>query len=568
MRAEVPWRLLFAHLRRSWFRTALTAAGVALAIFLLVLLRTVVTELQSGVKYAARSRLIVSSAVSLFVNLPVRMERELRNVPGVREVTHWTWFGGVYIDEKNMFARFAVDAPSLRRVYGDLSPKEEIRLSTAEWEAFEEDRTGCIVGRALLSRFQDAEGKPIFSLGSVIPIQGDIYPGEYRFTVRGIYESLNPNFDEQTMFFHWSYVDETTGRRGEVSTFTLLLKDPEQAPEVARAVDDMFRSSATRTRTLTEQAFNLQFQGMWGNIPVFLSFIGGAVLFAAFMVTLNTLLLNARERIGEVAVLKTLGFPDGSVGAMNLVEALVLCVFGGGLGTGLAWFLFNVSPVGRGMDYFVPDAAEEVGPNQHDYDLLKTIYGHVDSTTSVSSPAASNAAVFAPSEWGQLMKSSRGGRLQVFERDFRNGEAPGGLDYGGYLTRLRIGAAGRVEREPLSDAAGEFPQHDWRRTTRRHRYSYLAARRDESVAPNAVVRCDLETGQERSHVLPLGQAVSEPIFVPRTSDAREDEGWLLAVAYDPGEHRSRLLVLDASEREGLKRSAGILREALHSLSLV
>jgi putative ABC transport system permease protein len=210
------------------------------------------------------------------------------------------------------------------------------------------------VGRALEDRYRDAEGKSLFSVGSVIPMQGDIYPGDYRLTVRGVYESLNPNFDEQTMFFHWSHVDEMCGRPGEVSTFTLLLKDPASAPEVAQTVDDMFRNSGTRTRTLTEQAFNLQFQGMWGNIPVFLSFIGGAVLFAAFMVTLNTLLLNARERIGEVAVLKTLGFPDASVGALNLIEALALCLLGGAAGTGVAAFLFNVTSFGKTMDSFVP----------------------------------------------------------------------------------------------------------------------------------------------------------------------------------------------------------------------
>jgi putative ABC transport system permease protein len=350
----IPWMLLPAHVRKAPLRAMLTVGSVAIALFLYCMLRTVITSIERTVTEGNSSRLIVQSSVSLFAHLPISMQKKLEPVPGVASVTHWTWFGGLYVEPKNFFARFTVDVPSMRRAYGDLAPKPDIRLSQGSWEEFEGDKTGCIVGRALLDRFKDAEGKPLFAVGNVIPLQGDIYPGEYRITVRGVYESMNPNFDEQTMFFHWSHVDEMCGRPGEVSTFTLLLDDPARAPEVAQAVDDMFRNSATRTRTLTEQAFNLQFQGMWGNIPLFLSFIGGAVLFAALMVTLNTLLLNARERIGEVAVLKTLGFPDASVGAMNLVEALVLCLLGGGLGTGIAYWAINHTPFGRGMDQFVP----------------------------------------------------------------------------------------------------------------------------------------------------------------------------------------------------------------------
>jgi putative ABC transport system permease protein len=346
--------LLPAHARRSLLRTLLTAGSVAVALFLYCSLRTVITSIDRTVTQGNSSRLIVQSAVSLFAHLPISMQGKLEPVAGVKGVTHWTWFGGLYIDERNFFARFMVDVPTMRRTYGDLSPKPDMKLVEGSWEEFEKDRTGCIVGRALFDRFRDAEGKSLFAVGDVVPVLGDIYPGDYRFTVRGIYESVNPNFDQQTMFFHWGYVDEVAGRPGEVSTFTLLLDDPDRAPEVAQTVDDMFRSSATRTQTLTEQAFNMQFKGMWGNIPVFLSFIGGAVLFAAFMVTLNTLLLNGRERITEVGVLKTLGFPGASIGAMNLVEALGLCGLGGAFGTGVALFLFNASPFGRIMDTFVP----------------------------------------------------------------------------------------------------------------------------------------------------------------------------------------------------------------------
>lgn len=330
----VPWRLLFAHLRRSWFRTTLTAGGVALAIFLLVLLRTVVTELEAGVKYAGRSRLIVSSAVSLFVELPEKLIVELRSMPGVRSVTHWTWFGGVYVDEKNMFARFGVDAPSMRRVYGDLSDKKEIVLSTPEWEAFEEDRKGCIVGAALARQYG-------FALGDRIPLKGNIWPGDYEFTVRGIYTRGSPQIDEASMFFHWKYMDETVGRRKRVSLFVLDVEPGTDAGLLTREIDERFASSENRTRTLTEAAFNQTFVSMWGNVPILLGMIGGAVLFAAFMIALNTMLLNARDRRSETGVLKALGFPDRAIFVVNASEGVAVCGIGGAAGAFGAWFLFD-----------------------------------------------------------------------------------------------------------------------------------------------------------------------------------------------------------------------------------
>jgi putative ABC transport system permease protein len=330
----VPWRLIAAHLRRSWFRSLLTAGGVALAIFLLVVLRTVITELQAGVKHAARSRLITSSAVSLFANLPAKLETEIRSIPGVREVTHWTWFGGVYVDESNMFARFAVDVPSLRRVYGDLASKEELLLEPAEWVAFEEDRRGCIVGAALARTYG-------FRVGDRVNLLGNIWPGDYEFTVRGIYRRGSPQIDEASMFFQWKYLDESVGRRGEVSLFVASVEDGYDAGAITREIDLRFESSPHRTRTLTEAAFNQQFISMWGNVPVLLGMIGGAVLFSAVMIALNTSILSARDRRLETGVLKALGFRDRAVLLLFVAEGLCVCGGGGALGTLAAKVIFD-----------------------------------------------------------------------------------------------------------------------------------------------------------------------------------------------------------------------------------
>jgi putative ABC transport system permease protein len=343
----MPWNVLLHQLRRAWFRVALTGGGVALAIFLMATLRTVNTSLEQTVKAAGGNRLIVSSAVSLFVFLPQKMERDLRAEDGVREVNHWTWFGGVYIDERNMFARFATDPLTLRRVYGDQTPgREDIVLPPDAWEAFAADRIGCIVGIDLAERYG-------WEVGDTIELEGNIFPGSFSFTIRGIYRRGTQQMDEQTMFFHWTYLDEASGRPGAVSTLTLDLEPGTDLAAVARSVDGRYASSDHRTRTMTEAAFNQMFVSMWGNVPLLLSTIGIAVLFAAFMIALNTMLLHGQERRLDIGVLKALGFPDRAVGGLFVVEGLVVCGLGGAVGAGAAHVVFNV--VGApGIERFFP----------------------------------------------------------------------------------------------------------------------------------------------------------------------------------------------------------------------
>ncbi len=344
----IPWMLLPAHARRTRLRTLLTVGSVAIAVFLFCALRTIITTIDRTVTSAASSRIMVHSAVSLFVALPRSVYDRCARLPGVRAATHWTWFGGVYLDERNFFARFAVEVPTMRQVYGDRRPRgPDLRLSPAAWEAFERERTACIVGKGLAERYG-------FRVGDKVPLQGDIYPGDYQVVVRGIYESLVPSFDEQSLFFHWDYLNEKSGGRNVVGVIGLDIEDPSRGPQVIAAAEAEYANSAWRVRALTEQAFQAQFIAMWGNLPLFLSMIGGAILFSACMVTLNTLLLNARERVTEVGVLKTLGFPGRSIASLHVVEAVVLCGLGGLLGCGLAVGLLNGGPVQARLSVFFP----------------------------------------------------------------------------------------------------------------------------------------------------------------------------------------------------------------------
>ncbi|MGE0143300.1 MAG: ABC transporter permease [Planctomycetota bacterium] len=337
----VPLRLIFAHARAQPLRWSLTGGSVALAIFLFCTLETVVTSLQLLVSGTSGNRLIASSAVSLFQSLPLSGIERIRaaRIPGVRNIGHWTWFDGVYVDPKEFFPRFAVDVPMLRAQYGDRSPRgAEYQLDPAVWDRFTDERASCIVGRGLADRYG-------FAVGDSLVIEGTIYPGTWRFTIAGIYTSTNPTYDEETMFFHWNYLNEELGRFDLVGTFSIDLEDDADGAQVCAAVDDLFRNSSNRTLTQSEAAFQAQFLSMWGNVGLLFSFIGGAVIFATAVIALNTMLLSVRERVKEVGVLQTLGFTRASVRNLYLAEAIVLCLGGALAGILLAKLAWHGQPI-------------------------------------------------------------------------------------------------------------------------------------------------------------------------------------------------------------------------------
>ncbi|MDA0374424.1 MAG: FtsX-like permease family protein [Planctomycetota bacterium] len=334
-------RLVLAHVRAQPLRFGLTAGSVALALFLYCSLQTVLTSLDTLVTGTSGNRLITSSAVSLFQSLPVSGVERVRTarVPGVRSVGHWTWFDGVFRDPKEFFARFAVDVPTFRAQYGDEAPGgQDYLLTSEEWDRFELERAGCIVGRGLAERYG-------FEVGDPLVLEGTIYPGTWRFTVVAIYGSDNPTYDEETMFFHWPYLNEGTGRADVCGTFTIDLDPKADAAAASEAIDSLFRNSSNRTLTQLEAAFSAQFLQMWGNIGLLFGFIGYAVVFATFVISLNTMLLSVRERVREVGVLKTLGFRSGTVRGLFLLEALVVCGGGALAGAGLARVLWHGQPL-------------------------------------------------------------------------------------------------------------------------------------------------------------------------------------------------------------------------------
>ncbi len=324
------FRLIAANLLRSKRRTFLTVFSIAVALFLFCTLRTVITSFQASLRSAPATRLVVRHAASLVFPLPLAYKERLVQVPGVTGVTYGNWFGGFYRDPKNQFAQFAMDVPT----FLDLFPETEIPPDQAQ--AFRSERTACVIGAALARKYG-------WKIGDQVPIIGTIFPGEWRFNVRGIYTGKTRDVDENTLFFHWDFLNESVpeGRRNYVGIYWLRIASPDVAAQVSRRVDAIFENSPQPTKTETEKAFQAGFISMIGNVQLLLTIIGSAIVFAIMLVTINTMMMAARERTTEIAVLKTLGFSDGLILRLVAGEALVVSLLGGILGCGLAALVFH-----------------------------------------------------------------------------------------------------------------------------------------------------------------------------------------------------------------------------------
>ncbi|MDA1194143.1 MAG: FtsX-like permease family protein [Planctomycetota bacterium] len=314
-------------------RALLTVGAVAVAMFLLCFLRSIVTSLDAAVKESSGRRIITASAVSLFQALPASYSAAIAEVDGVATVSRFTWFGGVYKDPENFFAQFGTDPQLLLDQY------PEIELPAEHKQAWFDDKRGAIVGIGIAEKYG-------WSVGDTVPLLGTIFPragGEpWEFTVRGVYRSTRANVDEMTMYFHWTLLDEalesgeSMGPRG-TSVYLIRLDDGWEGEEVAQAIDDYYAGGPQRTRTQPEAAFQADFVNMMGNLPTFLGMIGAAVLVAILFGVVNTMTIAARERLRSMGILKAMGFSDRVPIRLYLMESTMLVLIGGGLGIGLAW---------------------------------------------------------------------------------------------------------------------------------------------------------------------------------------------------------------------------------------
>ncbi len=323
-------RLVLANLGRHKWRTFLTTAGIALALFLFASLRTVVTTIAATAQWGGARRLVTLNATGIVFPLPLNYAERLRAIPGVTGVTWANWFGGRYGDNKRFFGQFAVDAESYLAMYPEMSVPDDQR------EAFFREKGSAIVGRRLLDVFG-------WKVGQDVTIQGTIFPGDWTFTVRGVYTPTDKVLNDDMMIFRHDFFDEKIGRAGIAGWYVVQIDDPDHAGRIAKAIDDLFRNSSSPTKTGTEQAFNASFATMWGNVSLLMGTIGLAVVFAILMVTANAMMMSSRERTREVAVLKSIGFPDRVLFGVVVAEAAVITLIGAAVGLGVAKVLYQAA---------------------------------------------------------------------------------------------------------------------------------------------------------------------------------------------------------------------------------
>jgi len=322
--------LVLANLGRHKRRTFLTISSVAMALFLFASLRTVVTTLGAAAQFGSARRLVATNATGIVFPLPLSYANRLLAVPGVEAVSWANWFGGRYGDGKRFFANFAVDPVS----YLDMYP--ELVLPADQREAFLREKSSAIIGKRLLEVFG-------WKLGQDVTLQGTIFPGDWTFTIRGVYTPSDAVLNDDMLLFRHDYFDDRIGRAGIAGWYVIRIDDPNRAASIAKAIDDQFRNSSTPTKTGTEQAFNATFATMWGNVQLLMGTIGTAVVFAILLVAANAMMMSARERTGEVAILKTIGFRDRTLFVLVMLEAGLISLTGAAIGLGAAKLLYRAT---------------------------------------------------------------------------------------------------------------------------------------------------------------------------------------------------------------------------------
>jgi putative ABC transport system permease protein len=316
--------LLLANLSRKKIRTLLTIGSFAVALFLFGLLAAVRGAFSQGVEVAGADRLVVINKTSLIQPLPVSYRDRLLRIPGVKDATYASWFGGVYQDERNFFPQFAIDVPTYRKIF------PEFVLPDEQWKAFVEDREGAVAGEGIAKKFN-------WKVGDRIPIRGTIFQGSWEFNLRGIYKGSRQADDLTQFWFHGDYLEERRPwGKGLVGWYTIRVDNPDHAVAIVKAVDSEFANSPYETKTDTEKAFAAGFVKQMGNIQLIIMSVGAVVFFTLLLVTGNTMATSIRERVRELAVFKAVGYSDQFVLWIVFAEGLFIAVVGGGLGLLLA----------------------------------------------------------------------------------------------------------------------------------------------------------------------------------------------------------------------------------------
>lgn len=313
-------KLVIRNAFRARLRAGLTILGLVIALVAFGLLQTVVRAWYAGVDAASPTRLISRNAISLAFPLPTFYRERIRAVEGVRGVAVSNWFGGQWRDERSFFAQFAVEVPAFFPMY------PEFVFDPKEYQDFLRDRSGAAIGRQLANEHG-------FKVGDRIPIKGTIYPGNWEFTVRAIFDGRDTETVTRQMYFHWELVTERLKQRfprlaDRIGVFVIDVDDPDRVAEVAQRIDATFANSLAETLTETEAAFQLSFIAMLESILLIIQGVAYVLIVIILAVAANTMAMTARERLSEYATLKALGFGPPFVARLILAESVLIALIG------------------------------------------------------------------------------------------------------------------------------------------------------------------------------------------------------------------------------------------------
>jgi len=329
---KLTWRNTVRHPLRA----ALTIVGMAVAVLAFCLLRTVVAAWYAGVEASSPVRLVTRNAVSLMFPLPLAYLPKIRAVPGIVRVAYAYWFEGVYIDKRHFFPQFAASLPAYLDAYPEYLIPDDQKLALVQ------DRRGAVAGRKLAARFG-------WRVGDAIVLKGTYFQGEYRLVLRAIYKGRDPSADETLLFFHWDYLNETLKKTvpdmaDKVGWYLVQVARPNLTAAVSEKIDAAFKNSLAETLTETEAAFQMGFVEMSSAILVAIQVVSWMIIGVILGVLANTMAMNARERLGEYAALKTMGFKPRHLVGLIMGESLSLALVGGALGLALTFPAVQLFP--------------------------------------------------------------------------------------------------------------------------------------------------------------------------------------------------------------------------------
>jgi putative ABC transport system permease protein len=301
----------------------------------------------SGVESAQPDRLAVRNKISLTQSLPIYYLQRIKGIPGVDAVTFGGWFGG-RISERaaDFFPNFFVDSSTYLRVF------DEYIIPPAQITAWQDDPCGAIAGKALADRLG-------WKVGERITLAGEVYPGEWTFTIRGIFRGKRPEVDTTTLYFEHRCINEKIPetKKNLVSYFAVRIDDPSRSAFIANQIDGMFQNSAYPTKTESEKAFQLGFVAMSGAILQAIRIVSYVILIIILLVVGNTIAMGVRERIIEFSTLRAIGFRRKHVLFLILSSSVAIGAVAAGLGAILAPLLTStfVDIVSRSAGY-IPKA--------------------------------------------------------------------------------------------------------------------------------------------------------------------------------------------------------------------